>query len=114
MGCLISFFKLLILPIIWLFYIWWVIILVIWNLIKLILSFISGISFNQSSFSYSNSYKNSKKKSNKYDKYNRFDKAANLWGLSNEEKEIAKQEGMSAADFIEAEERDDDELLTDE
>lgn len=39
-----------------------------------------------------------------------FDKEANLWGLSNEDKRIAKQERMSPADYIEAEERDDDNL----
>lgn len=43
-----------------------------------------------------------------------FEKEAKLWGLSESDKRIAKQERMSPADFIEAEERDDDELLTDD
>lgn len=44
----------------------------------------------------------------------KFEKEAKLWSLSEEDKRIAKQERMSPADFIEAEERDDDELVTDE
>lgn len=47
-------------------------------------------------------------------KDNEFEKESNLWGLSKEDKRIAKQERMSPADFVEAEERDDDELFTDE
>jgi len=43
-----------------------------------------------------------------------FEREANLWGLSKEDRRIAKEERMSPADFIEAEERDDDELFTDE
>lgn len=43
-----------------------------------------------------------------------FEKEADLWGLSKEDRRIAKEERMSPADFIEAEERDDDELFTDE
>ena len=43
-----------------------------------------------------------------------FEKEAKLWGLSESDKRIAKEERMSPADFIEAEERDDDELVTDE
>lgn len=43
-----------------------------------------------------------------------FEREAKLWGLSEEDKRIAKEERMSPADFIEAEERDDDELVTDE
>ena len=43
-----------------------------------------------------------------------FEKEAKLWGLSAEDKRIAKEERMSPADFIEAEEIDDDELITDE
>jgi len=44
----------------------------------------------------------------------KFEEEAELWGLSEEDKRIAKQERMSPADFIEAEERDDDLLDTDE
>lgn len=43
-----------------------------------------------------------------------FEKEAALWGLSKEERRIAKEERMTPAEFIEAEERTDDELLTDE
>ena len=43
-----------------------------------------------------------------------FENEANLWGLSQEDKIIAKEEKMTPAEFIEAEERDDDELFTDE
>ena len=43
-----------------------------------------------------------------------FEKEAELWGLSEEDKRIAKEERMTPAEFIEAEERDDDELFTDE
>ncbi len=43
-----------------------------------------------------------------------FEKEAELWGLSEEDKRIAKEERMTSAEFIEAEERDDDELFTDE
>lgn len=43
-----------------------------------------------------------------------FEKEAELLGLSEEDKRIAKEERMTPAEFIEAEERDDDELFTDE
>ena len=49
---------------------------------------------------------------NEYDE--KFENDAKLWSLSETDKRIAKQERMSPADFIEAEERDDDELVTDE
>lgn len=44
----------------------------------------------------------------------KFEREANLWGLTEADKKQAKEERMSPADFIEAEERDDDELITDE
>ena len=43
-----------------------------------------------------------------------FDKEADLWGLSQEDRKRAREEGFSPADYVEAEERDDDELLDDE
>lgn len=43
-----------------------------------------------------------------------FEREADLWGLSEEDRRIAKEERMSPADFVEAEEYDDDELLLDE
>lgn len=55
-----------------------------------------------------------KKAPRKNYKEEQFDKEAELWGLPEEDKRIAKEERMSPADFIEAEERDDDELITDE
>lgn len=57
-------------------------------------------------------FKKTNVKSNKAVKRNykdeKFDKEAELWGLSEENKKIAKEERMSPADFVEAEERDDD------
>ena len=38
----------------------------------------------------------------------------NIWGLSKEDKRIAHEERMSDADYIEAEERDDDNLENDD
>ena len=38
----------------------------------------------------------------------------NIWGLSKEDKKIAREERMSDADYIEAEERDDDNLDDDD
>lgn len=61
----------------------------------------------------SNNRKKQKKNKNSY-KDEEFDREADLWGLSKEERRIAKEERMSPADFIEAEERDDDVLDTDE
>lgn len=43
-----------------------------------------------------------------------FENEAKLWGLSESDKKLAKQERMSPADFVEAEERNDDVLDTDE
>lgn len=43
-----------------------------------------------------------------------FEKEATLLGLSKEDRRIAKEERMTPAEFVEAEERDDDELFTDE
>ncbi|MDO4395163.1 MAG: hypothetical protein Q4C23_04270 [Mycoplasmatota bacterium] len=40
----------------------------------------------------------------------RYYKNDNIWGLSKEDKRIAREERMSDADYIEAEERDDDNL----
>lgn len=43
-----------------------------------------------------------------------FNKQADLWNLSPYERKIAKQERMSPTDYIEAEERDDDNLDIDD
>ena len=65
--------------------------------------------------SFSNIKTSNNKQSKKYqEKQSEFDREADLWGLSEEDRRIAKEERMSPADYIEAEERDDDELFTDE
>lgn len=43
-----------------------------------------------------------------------FDKEADMLKLSSEDRKIAKSERMSPSDYIEAEERDDDNLDTDD
>ena len=43
-----------------------------------------------------------------------YDKENDIWHLSGEDKRIAKEERMSYADYIEAEERDDDNLDDDD
>lgn len=43
-----------------------------------------------------------------------FERESKLWGLSKEDKKSAKEERMSPADYIEAEEYDDDNLDLDE
>jgi hypothetical protein len=43
-------------------------------------------------------------------KSNNYTRNNNIWGLSKEDKRIARQERMTEADYIEAEERDDDNL----
>ncbi len=70
------------------------------------------INFPEASFKKTNVKSNKAVKRNYKDE--EFDKEAELWGLSEEDKRIAKEERMSPADFVEAEERDDDELITDE
>ena len=70
------------------------------------------INFPESSFKKTNVKLNKVVKRNYKDE--EFDKKAKLWGLTEEDKRIAKEERMSPADFVEGEERDDDELITDE
>ena len=87
-----------------------------WEILKFISSSLGVIINNTSTTtSYNKSYSN-RKSSRRTASYKdmEFDKEADLWGLSNEDRRIAKDERMSPADFIEAEERDDDELITDE
>lgn len=56
-------------------------------------------------------HKEKQKRKNKISwKDKEFEKESNLWGLSNEDKRIAKEERMSPADYDEAVENDDDEL----
>lgn len=59
-------------------------------------------------------FKSNSNKNKKSWKEKEFDKQADLWGLSKEDRRIAKQERMSPADYVEAEESDDDELLKDD
>lgn len=59
-------------------------------------------------------FKSNSNKNKRSWKEKEFDKQADLWGLSKEDRRIAKQERMSPADYVEAEESDDDELLKDD
>lgn len=56
----------------------------------------------------------SKPKRGSKTKKDKFDREADLWGLSKEDRRLAKEERMSPADYVEAEEYDDDELLKDD
>jgi hypothetical protein len=86
----------------------------------LIVNLISGNSQNQSRSQHTiiknvynaNDNRGKNKKSSWKDE--QFDREANLWGLSKNDRRIAKQERMSPADYIEAEERDDDDLIDDD
>lgn len=87
------------------------------NIIAMIIGFTS--SNNQNNYNSHTTYYNTSNKKNKKIKEaswkeKNFEKESKLWGLSNEDKRIAKQERMSPADYIEAEEYDDDELLKDD
>jgi len=44
----------------------------------------------------------------------KFEKEADKWGLMEKDRQIAKKERMTPAEYIEAEERDDDNLDYDE
>jgi cytochrome c biogenesis protein ResB len=73
-----------------------------------------GVSTSKKSTSHRTTTKY-KKRNNKSKCINlEFDKEANLWGLSEEDRKRAKDERMSPADYIEAEERDNDELIDDD
>jgi len=91
---------------------------IIINFVKFVLSLFKKGKYNPRYVKLSsiNEFKNSSNKKNaeKYIKKDKFDEEADLWGLSPEDRRIAKEERMSPADFIEAEERDDDVLDTDE
>lgn len=95
------------------------VIIIVW-----IISLFTGATKSNYSNTYSEDYskdysnKTNKSKVSKKQKVSwkeeEFEREADLWGLSKEDRRIAKEERMSPADFIEAEERDDDELFTDE
>ena len=124
MGCLFSLIELFF----WLAYYSGVaicyIVALIFHLIKGIVNLIlnkngkkttnlkSNIEFVDYGFEESKVNNKSNNKSYWFD--NKFEKEADLWGLTKEDRRIAKEEGMSPADFIEAEEYDDDELFKDE
>lgn len=92
---------------------------IIINFIKFFLSLFSKKNYSPRYVKLSslNSLKNNSSKKDvgkKYNEISNFDREADLWGLSKEDKKLAKEERMSPADYIEAEERDDDLLDTDE
>jgi len=53
-------------------------------------------------------------KNPKNNKTYEYDKKNNIWHLTKEDKRFAKEERMSYSDYIEAEERDDDDLDDDD
>ena len=120
MGCLIHFclfpFYLIYYSVVFLVYFFCFLVECFVCLYECILS-LFGISF-ESYNKYSNKKNSNKKRKNKVIdvswKEKEFNKEADLWGLSKEDRRIAREERMSPADYVEAEERDDDELVTDE
>ena len=92
---------------------------IIINIVKFIISLFSKKNYRPRYIKLSSvsDFKDNDSKNNvkrKYEEKSEFDREADLWGLSEEDRRIAKQERMSPADYIEAEERDDDVLDTDE
>ena len=129
MGCVVYFFMIPFYLLYYIFYFSFIIfILIIWMFKVFIMGILWILSFiikpiGNSKFyqEYRNNYykvpgKMVKMKSNKKKESRdlEFDKESSLWGLSSSDKRIAKEERMSPADFIEAEERDDDNLDTDD
>lgn len=114
LGCMGSCLYLFFSPIIMGFYLLRFIIEVCFLLSKYIFSTFFDM-FNDLARIEANSPRNIKTKIRK-DSYKdlKFDNEAKLWGLSEEDKKIAKKERMSPADFIKAEETDDDELIYNE
>lgn len=120
MGCIFYFFA-------WPFYLMYYMIRIAFEIIKIIVIFtveiialFKGTAKSNYSTTYNTNYSHTKNdsKAKKTQKLSwqeeEFEREADLWGLSQEDRRIAKEERMSPADFIEAEERDDDELFTDE
>ena len=120
MGCIFYFFA-------WPFYLMYYMFRIAFEIIKLIVIFVVKIialfkETSKSNYSgtyntgYSHTKNGSKAKKNQKISWQdeEFKREADLWGLSQEDRRIAKEERMSPADFIEAEERDDDELFTNE
>lgn len=95
----------------------WIFRIIYWLIARIFgkkLNFPSFGVTNYRSYSYNINNNHKNKKVVVVDEESDFDIEADLWGLSKEDRRIAKQERMSPADFIEAEERDDDVLDTDE
>ena len=92
----------------------WIVQIII-NIIKFIVSLCSKRNYRPS-YTRLVSFSEFKDKGNKkkINKKSEFDEEADLWDLSCEDRRIAKKERMTPADYVEAEERDDDELFTDE
>lgn len=109
MGCIYYFFA-------WPFYLMYYILKIMIEIMMFIITLIIGIftGGTKNNYSYKANKSKNKKKQKVSWKEEKFEKEADLWGLSKEDRRIAKEERMSPADFIEAEERDDDELFTDE
>lgn len=102
------------------FYLIYIFIKIIIIIFECIINLILGLFTNNSTKHHKEIYitpKENTKKNNTNNKKDtksykdiEFDKEAELWGLSKEDKKIAKEERMSPADYIEAEEYDDDNL----
>lgn len=82
------------------------------TIIKEAINFITGKSLNN--IKNTNYHIEPKKTFKKKNKTYEYDKNNNIWRLTEEEKRIAKEEKMTPAEYIEAEERDDDNLDFDE
>ena len=105
MGCL---YQIILLPFQIMYFMWNFMIAIIKTIFTLIISFYTwGI---KSIFKIKPT--TTTKKIN--NKESSFDKEAKLWGLTEEDKRIAKEERLSPADYIEAEERDNDDLIDDD
>ena len=105
MGCL---YQIILLPFQIMYFMWNFMIAIIKTIFTLIISFYTwGI---KSIFKIKPT--TTTKKIN--NKESSFDKEAKLWGLTEEDKRIAKEERLSPVDYIEAEERDNDELIDDD
>ena len=117
MGCL---YQLIILPFQVMFLAWNFTITTIKVIFELTIKFYLYCIKNISELIKDTSSLSSKKKNN--NNYNKktiikesqFDKEAKLWELTKEDKRIAKEERLSPADYIEAEERDNDDLIDDD
>lgn len=89
----------------------------IFNLIMILISIVTKKSFKVVDIKFANDNLSKNTSRNVYktkSKRSAFSKEADLYGLSLEDRKRAKEERMSPAEYIEAEEYDDDELLKDD